>query len=63
LTRGPFFFEIKKIKKKLKKFKKNLKKFKKPGADTWHVLFKNINYLNTVSEKDQIDLNLTKMRT
>jgi len=53
---------------KLKKFKKNLKKelrkkFKKPGADTWHVLFKNVNYLNTISEKKQIDHNLTKMRT
>jgi len=52
--------KIKKIKKKLKKIKKKLKK---PGTDTWHVLFKNVNYLNTVSEKDQIDHNLTKMRT
>jgi len=26
----------------------------------WHVLFKNVNYLNTVSENDQIDHNLTK---
>jgi len=51
------FFEIK---KKLKKIKKKLKK---PGADTWHILYKNVNYLNTVSEKDQIDHNLTKMRT
>ena len=51
------FFEIKKIKKKFKK------KSKKPRADTWHVLVKNVNYLNTVSEKDQIDHNLTKMRT
>jgi len=46
-----------------KKIKKIKKKIKKPGADTWHVLFKNVNYLNTVSEKDQIDHNLTKMRT
>jgi len=29
----------------------------------WHVLLKNVNYLNTGSEKDQIDNNLTKMRT
>jgi len=48
---------------KLNFFLKKLKKSKKPGADTWHVLFKNVNYLNTVSEKDQIDYNLTKMRT
>jgi len=40
-----------------------LKKLKKPEADTWHVLLKNVNYLNTVSEKDQIDHNLTKMKT
>jgi len=65
------FFEIKKILKKLKKIKQKIKqkikkikkKQKKPGADTWHVLFKNVNYLNTFSEKDQIDHNLTKMRT
>jgi len=50
--------------RKLKKFKKNSKKnSKKPRADTWHVMLKNVNYLNTVSEKDQIDNNLTKMRT
>jgi len=55
--------KLKKLKKKLKKIKKKLKKIKKPGVDTWHVLFKNVNYLNTVSEKDQIDNNLTKMRT
>jgi len=48
------FFKIKKILKKLKK------KSKKPRTDTWHVLFKNINYLNTVSEKDQIEHNFTK---
>jgi len=42
---------------KLKKLKK------KTGADTWNVLFKNVNYLNTVNEKDQIDQNLTKIRT
>jgi len=29
----------------------------------WHVLFKNVNYLNIVSENDQIDHNLTKMKT
>jgi len=45
--------------KKLKKIKKKLKK----GAYMCHVLFKNVNYLNTVSENDQIDQNLTKMRT
>jgi len=45
---------------KLKKLKRKLKK--KIGADTWHVLFKNVDYLNTVSEKDQIEQNLTKMR-
>jgi len=54
------FFEIKKNSKKLKK--KLKKKSKKPGVDTWHVLLKNVNYLNTVSEKDQIDHNLTKMK-
>jgi len=70
LTRGTIvtwhvdiFFEI----KKNLIFFLNLKKFKfflkKPGADTWHVLFKWVNYLNTVSEKDQIDHNLTKMKT
>jgi len=47
---------------KLKKLKKIKQKIKKPGADTWHVLFKNVNYLNTVSENDQIDHNLMKMR-
>ena len=46
------FFEIKKLKKKTKK-----------KTDTCHVLFKNVNYLNTVSKKDQIDQNLTKMMT
>jgi len=40
-----------------------LKLKKKTEADMWHVLFKNVNYLNTVSENDQIDHNLTKMRT
>ena len=40
-------------------FKKNIKK---PEADTWHVLFKNINYLNNVSQKDKINQNLMKMR-
>ena len=55
------------------KLKKNLKRLKKKTrADTWHVLFKNVNYLNAVSQKDQIDKfdeneNLiehkTKMRT
>jgi len=29
----------------------------------WHVLFKTVNYLNSVTEKDQIDHNLMKMRT
>ena len=29
----------------------------------WHVLLKNVNYLNTVSENNQIDHNLTKIRT
>jgi len=29
----------------------------------WHVLFKNVHYLNIVSEKDQINYNLTKMKT
>jgi len=58
------FFEIKKIKKKLKRFQKKLKKkSKKPGADMWNVLLKNVNYLNTVSENDKIDHNLTKIRT
>jgi len=28
----------------------------------WNVLFKNVNYLNIVSQKDQIDQNLMKMR-
>jgi len=54
------FFEIRKFKKILKKFKKNKNKL---IADTWHVLLKNVNYLNTVSQNDQIDQNLTKMRT
>jgi len=44
------FFEI----------KKNFKK--KTRANTWHVRFKYVNYLNTLSEKDQNDQNLTKMR-
>ena len=43
--------------------KTKLKNKIKSGVHTWHVLFKNVNYLNTVSEKDQIDHNLTKMRT
>jgi len=54
---------LKKNFKNLKKIKKIKKKSKKPRADTWHVLFKNVNYLNTVNEKDQIDHNLAKMRT
>jgi len=28
----------------------------------WHVLLKNVNYLNTISQKDQIDQNLTKIK-
>jgi len=36
---------------------------KQTGADTWYVLFKNMNYLNLVSKNDQIDQNLTKMKT
>jgi len=58
------FFEIKKKIKIFKIFLKGLKNKKnKTGVDTRHVLFKNVNYLNTISEKDQIDHNLTKMRT
>ena len=45
---------------KLKKIKKKLKKIKKPKTDTCHVLFKNVNYLNTISEKDQFNHNLKK---
>jgi len=45
------------------KLKKVIKIKKKSGTDTWYKLFKNVNYLNTVSEKDQIDYNLMKMRT
>jgi len=48
---------------KLKKKNYFFFKIKKPGADTWHVLLKNANYLNTTSKKDQIGQNLTKMRT
>jgi len=52
------FFEIKNF------FYKSLgKKTKKTRVDTWHVQFKNVNYLNTVSKNDQIDQNLTKTRT
>jgi len=29
----------------------------------WHAILKNVNYFNTVSKKDQIDQNLTKIRT
>jgi len=29
----------------------------------WDVVFKIVNYLNTINKKDQIDQNLTKMRT
>jgi len=29
----------------------------------WHVVLKNINYLNIVNKNDQIDQNLTKLRT
>jgi len=54
------FLKFKKILKNLKKLKKIKKKSR---ADMWHVLFKNVNYLTTVSENDQIDHNLTKMRT
>jgi len=56
LTRGHFFEIKKKLKKKLKKIKKKLKKSEA-------VLFKNVNYLNTVSENDKIYHNLTKIRT
>jgi len=28
----------------------------------WHAVSKNVKYLTTVSENDQIDQNLTKMR-
>jgi len=53
LTLEQFFFKLKNFKKKLKK----------AGADTCHVLLKNVNYLNTVSENDQINQNFTKIRT
>jgi len=36
---------------KIKENLKNLKIKNKSGADTCHVLFKNVNYLNTVSKK------------
>jgi len=29
----------------------------------WRAMFKNVNYLNTVSKNDQIDHNLTKIKT
>jgi len=44
-------WKLKKLKQNWKKLKQNLKKLKKSGANTWHVLFKNVNYLNTISEK------------
>jgi len=28
----------------------------------WHAVFKNVKYLNIISENDRIDQNLTKMR-
>jgi len=43
------YFEIKKSKKKIKKIKKIKKK---TSADTWHILFKNVKYVNTDSEKE-----------
>jgi len=30
---------------------------KKTGVDTWHILLKNVNYLNTIIQKDQFDKN------
>jgi len=46
---------------KLKNFKKLKKIKKKLETDMWHVRFKIFNYLNTISENEQIDHNLTKI--
>jgi len=46
-----------------KEKKKVKEKLKKPGVDTCHTSFKNINNLNAnISKHDQIDQNLTKIK-
>jgi len=54
---------------KIKKLTKIFKNLKNSEANTWHVRFKNFNYLNTISKKTKnltkikIQLNTTKIET